>query len=472
MNKDFTPHDKEFFIVFADAIKEGIALVRKIESENKYVGSHYKLPSVTYKADGMPDFSMFGANPTDYGEAFGLSDSSKINYNDIPAIKNFVDFAKAKEYIQNHFKEFYKNYPSEFDFFETSILLLYRYAIDRYMNTYKDKDFEKELFIPIYEPIENGIFSEALNIEILVPILMIGFNFESQEISENCSIVKMDDGIQLSRAGKIESAPEIHWVVAHKASHAILFSNYTIENSGNSLLNSFASVTCYPNDKIEEIFAAVRIVTGFNTGYAQILAKPTNWTFNYKATLPPLYGAITRSYPNFFDNGYWLQPTKVVTEEQSKKISEVCKQIVTTNNNRIRIALRRLNACFSRNNNEDRILDAAIGLESLFADDEKQEMTHKLALRVAAISKLDKIFDYNPTEIFAAIKKIYAYRSAVAHGSKDAEKKREIEIRGNKISTVELAIELLRKSLIVLLRHPEYLTPTKIDSDLLLGTTL
>lgn len=468
--KVFQTHDKELFDVFADAVKEGVAIVRKLEAEKKYIGNHYKFPSVSYQEDGMPSFSMFGNQPVDYGNPFGLRSSATVNCNDIPAIKNFIEFAKNKDYIQKHYKEFYREPPSEFDFFDTLILLLFTNVIDRYMNIHKGKEFEIELFIPIYEPIENGIFNEKLEINILIPILMLGFDFDFLKLNDNSAITRMNDETQLSRAGKTDSAPEIHWVVANKASHAILFTNYSIENKGYStVFNLLASATTYPIDKVEEFLAALRIVTGLNTGYAQILAQPTNWAFDYKAFLSPLHGAVVRAYPNHFDNGYWLKPTEIITEKQAEKVINIYNQILAINNNRIRIALRRLNTCLLRDNDEDRILDAAIGLEALFADDEKQEMTHKLALRVAVISKIATTFNYTPTQVFSAVKKIYSYRSAIAHGSRDADKKREVDINGNKISTIELAIEFLRNSLIVLLENPKYLTSTTIDEELLLG---
>lgn len=468
--KVFQPKDEQLFKILADAIKEGITIVRKLEEEKKYIGNHYKFPSVSYKVDGMPDFSIFGSQPLDYGNPFGLSPSSVVNCNDIPEIKKFIDFAKDKDYIQKHFKEFYKDYPSDFNFFEISILLLFNNAIDRYISLNKQEQFRDDLFTPIYELIENGIFDEQLKINILIPILMLGFDFEFLKLNHNTAIIRMNDDVQISRAGKTDSAPEIHWVVANKASHAILFTNYTIANKGySSVFNSLASATTYPIDEIEEFLAALRIVTGLNTGYAQLLAQPINWAFNFKAYLPPLHGAIVRAYPNYFDKGYWLNPTDIITEEQAKQVGKIYEQILAIKNNRIKIALRRLNMCLLRSIDEDRILDAAIGLEALFADDEKQEMTHKLALRVAAISKIGKTFNNTPIEILSAVKNIYSYRSAIAHGSKNADKKRNINIGGNIVSAVDLSIDFLRKCLIILLENPKYLTPTLIDSELLLG---
>lgn len=96
-------------------------------------------------------------------------------------------------------------------------------------------------------------------------------------------------------------------------------------------------------------------------------------------------------------------------------------------------------------------------------------MTHKLALRAGAVSRLNSDKFYNPVEIFKAVKIIYSYRSAVAHGSKDVEKKRMLEIGDKKITSVEFAIDLLRKSIMILLENQKYLEPYNIDEDLLLS---
>ena len=52
-------------------------------------------------------------------------------------------------------------------------------------------------------------------------------------------------------------------------------------------------------------FAALRLATGIETGYAQILMIPRKWTFEYLADLIPSYGVTVRRYPNHFDNYGW-----------------------------------------------------------------------------------------------------------------------------------------------------------------------
>lgn len=136
----------------------------------------------------------------------------------------------------------------------------------------------------------------------------------------------------------------------------------------------------------------------------------------------------------------------------------------------LRFASRRLNLCYLREDEEDAILDATIGLESLLVGGEKNEITHKLALRMAALSTLDAGNQRGPVDIFRDIKEIYRFRSAMAHGSNKSSQKREIAIRkGEAIPTVVAAINYLRMALGILLNHAEYRDLAKIDEVLLLG---
>ena len=111
-------------------------------------------------------------------------------------------------------------------------------------------------------------------------------------------------------------------------------------------------------------------------------------------------------------------------------------------------------------------------MEALLSDDERQEMTHKLALRMAALLSLCKTGQQTPVEVFRAVKKIYRYRSAVVHGSAKTTDKHEIAVSDKeKIPTVTLAINYLRMAINILIDNPQYLKASKIDEELILGNT-
>jgi hypothetical protein len=65
--------------------------------------------------------------------------------------------------------------------------------------------------------------------------------------------------------------------------------------------------------------------------------------------------------------------------------------------------------------------------------------------------------------------RIYAYRSAIVHGSKTTEKKRVIKIDKEEIEVHSLAVRFLRKTLRILIEYPQFREAKKIDENLLLG---
>ena len=155
--------------------------------------------------------------------------------------------------------------------------------------------------------------------------------------------------------------------------------------------------------------------------------------------------------------------------EDVTEVGRLHSKLLETKSNKLTLATQRLNRCFLRESEEDSILDATMAMEMLLSDDSRQEITHKLALRMAALSKLSTTSTQPPIEVYRAVKKIYAYRSAVIHGSTKIEDKRELKL-GNqeRISAVTVAVNYLRSAISTLVEHSEYLDPARIDEELLL----
>jgi hypothetical protein len=134
---------------------------------------------------------------------------------------------------------------------------------------------------------------------------------------------------------------------------------------------------------------------------------------------------------------------------------------------RLNLAIKRLNSSALRTNDEDGIIDSAIALEALLADG-NVEMTYKVSLRAAALAGLRPLAV--PTRVLDEMKQIYAFRSAVVHGSVSDMQKRKVLTRdGEKLPTAQVALEHLRTVLMVVAENPKYLDVKAIDTDLLLG---
>ncbi|KKD53946.1 hypothetical protein C400_16055 [Paenibacillus sp. ICGEB2008] len=125
--------------------------------------------------------------------------------------------------------------------------------------------------------------------------------------------------------------------------------------------------------------------------------------------------------------------------------------------------------CILREEEDDSILDATIAMEALLSDGERGELTHKLAMRMAAIFKISE-YAYTPDMVFNSVKKIYSYRSSIVHGgSKPKNQEIVIDELNLRIPTPKLAVVFLKIAIRVLVENPKYFDPKYLDQELLRG---
>lgn len=81
-------------------------------------------------------------------------------------------------------------------------------------------------------------------------------------------------------------------------------------------------------------------------------------------------------------------------------------------------AIRRFRDAYDRAAPEDRLIDSWIGLEALVLSDSKQELAYKAGMRIATLVGAT---GEEREHLFKLTKKLYAARSAVAHGASDSD---------------------------------------------------
>ena len=140
----------------------------------------------------------------------------------------------------------------------------------------------------------------------------------------------------------------------------------------------------YPLNVIDGFFAALRLITGYPTGYAQLVVLPLGWASDYKAEWCDFKQRPSGTLPPWFEKGYWNEDVPLVTTKQMQEVASLYLTIQKLNEKRLTVALRRFNLNSLRRNAEDGLLDAMIGLEALLSDG-NQEMTYKVALRMAGL---------------------------------------------------------------------------------------
>jgi hypothetical protein len=231
-------------------------------------------------------------------------------------------------------------------------------------------------------------------------------------------------------------------------------------------------LTLFPTDLVEQVFASLRISNVVHTGYAQLLLLLAGRASHAAPSRPPpLYGIETRQYPTYFDRGVWRVEVPTLTRDDLETTRDVAKKLLSVKNGSLVIAARRLNDSHLRDRIDDAVIDALIGLETLLGDDSPQEMTHKLAMRVAALARLrPDAARPNAVAVFKEVKKIYEYRSKIVHGKLDsAAKTVNNAFGGDKRGPLLAALKHLRNAIVALLNHPEFRSPTVIDEQILLG---
>jgi hypothetical protein len=468
--KLFSMKDETLYRLFKEFTFEVYPLL-DTAIENKWIKPRYDTyPSVKYKSNGMPEISNYSVkNPIKISDLFrSWGGTPDIN------LKEFNSYNSLENYLLNHKQHLNTIYPDNLDArdsstFKTLAIAIIEDFLERYYHLNQDKHENEQLLKSIYFEVEKYIYAEYLNFDISIPLLFLQFEPDEFSINGNITLRRIKDEYQKARFDVRSYTPPISDAIITNATHELVFKNYHIKKGKKYFGFELSDEKAYPLFQFELFFNAIKIITNFNSGFAQILIYPHNWADFYRMDLPVLKGLSVRKYPNYFDDFYWNKDTfPKVSEPEIKRIAFVYNRLLNNENNKIQIANRRLRSSYLRDNEEDSILDIIIALETLLSDNEKGEITHKLALRTA---RLISMFNqhYNALQVFNAVKKIYDFRSAVVHGSHKIDSKREIKLHAEAepISTISLANDFLREIIGVLIEHPQYLDSKEVDKLLL-----
>ncbi|TJY59310.1 hypothetical protein E4T66_12995 [Sinimarinibacterium sp. CAU 1509] len=467
----------EYRDLFLAAFKDGLRLVCGAKDSGKYIGSYYDFPQLSYGKNGLPQLSsMLGAGPVDYGQCF-YSWGSKpgIDEDEIESFCALVRYVRSRERLLKRFSSPVDPLPMEakklqIDKFQ--ILSAVKNSINQYIHKFKSFEYQNQFIDEVIDPAIAYIFDERLSIDIFVPILFLDFLTDEHELANGIAIVRIPDEQHLARYKVKSYNTSAHQSVIQAATHALVLRDWYVPNAERMWdFNILNDASAYPIDVIDRFFGAIRIFSTNKTGYGQIYSVSKGWDQHSEAGLPCVQGATLRAYPSDFENFYWnMDQVPSISSDQLNRITEVFEQLSVAPQNSISLSLKRLNRCLVRDEEEDAVLDATIALEALLSDDGMQEMTHKLAMRVGALAGFDASFGRNPVEAFGDIKKIYGYRSAIVHGSKNIEKSRMVKFDENTQKPAHnLSADYVRLVLRVLLANERFRDPKQIDQELLLG---
>ncbi len=469
----------QFYEHVRRAVIDGLTVVRNREDEREHFPQHRKFPVISYLDSGLPTFSdargIFGNAPINFSDpiqALLLGDRGE----DPDSWEGLWRFVCEDDRLHEHF-DVERFLPDPKSKLESSAKIRMKnrlhQLIDHYIHITGLRRFRKNLFVPIFDRWARACYPEKVPVQFVVPIVVLDFQIEDRcELTASVGIERMSEEFQLSRA------PEEHyWGSATRgvlgaATHALILSGWEVPNVSSwnrdiTLSNIDALYPVVPH--VERFFSALRIVTGFDTGYGQIITRPDGWCDRWAAHLESVRSAQARAFPERLE-GIWMSTDRqVVTESDLNRVARVFDGLDESQSNRLAIASKRLNSAYLRREEDDSIIDICIGLEALFLGDGRAEITHKLATRLGALWSEDPALNMNPHEVFLATKMLYSYRSAVVHGSRKKETKRLIKPRPDKeVEALDLGLNLLRHSLEVIVNRPDLLKDGALDC-LLLG---
>lgn len=313
-----------------------------------------------------------------------------------------------------------------------------------------------------------ALTAERLNTPVVIPIALTRFAFDRARLSDDAILIRMSAGLQQARWYNKARSANGHDAVLASATHALVLTHWGIPNDAKWRLGETLSIAApQVTSVVETFFAALRLELGIETGYAQEIRIGRGWRSHARLQEPEVYAVGARRYPSWFDDYGWnADPLPEVDRKGIEAVASTWRVLRGLEDDRVTLALRRLNAAMTRDEPADAILDATIGLEVLLGDGDGQSIAWKLRMRAAALIGVDA--DRARMEaIRIAIRDTYDARATIVHGGR-----RKSGAAADAYAASRCAIDVLRDVIRALVRHPEYLKPERIDADLLLTSRM
>jgi hypothetical protein len=475
-------HEPELYEALKAALSDGLAYIRNLQLQGKFIAKYTRFPMLGSFESGLPSFSeansLFGNSPIDFRDPFrpwaGGAKPEIPSWNRAFEVASGVLRFRAYhgfDYWDERAQEDANSYAAGHNRFTVEFAI--KNLIDRYAHTTRSTVFEEGAFYLVYLEWERSIYLKKLPFDILVPILFLEFAVgELASHTRHIGIQRMNEPMQLARNTQRSFTVTAHDAVIGAATHALVLYDWEIGNDtwmGTSTTLSNADAFSEVFQRVDRFFAALRVQTGVETGYSQIVIRPQGWGYSWEAHLPEVFVLSRREYPDNFEAYGWLKRPSVISEPDCGAALDLYEALSAIPENKLTVASKRLNSAYLRRDEADAILDVTIGLETLLADDSNSEIGYRMALRMGALAAMEPFGGYDPQDVFRLCKKIYDYRSAVVHGSRGSDKKRLVKLptQSEAVPAVALGLSLLRYTINALAKRPELLDSKRLDAHLL-----
>jgi hypothetical protein len=478
---EIAPQDPRLYEAVSAFVLEARENYREVVNERTYLPRDSTFPTLsTFEESGFPYVSPgINASVPEYDRLFSMEDTrwTVITFGEWDSWKRLVEVVEGHDRLVKFMGLPSGTVPTDGDrrrMWLISIQLVPLGIFDRLMHVVGIQ-FDDASLLEAYLPVERYLLNERLDVSFVVPVALTRFSLPDRgiQLTNTAAIVELTKGMQLARVPEYQVGATVNRHVLSAATHAFVLFDWWITNEHEFSLGG-EELDWYPLDRIDCFFQALRIVTGIDTGYAQVFILPRDWARRWRADLPPIEtGALGRRYPPHFEKRICLRETPAVSEDDAKEVARIYGALSDAPSN-LALAARRLSSAMLREDEADVILDLCIGLEAALGDPRsKTEIVHKLGLRAAAVLALDPAATASPHQVFRDVRDIYDYRSAVAHGDASQDKKRHLRGEGNERTDARpasvVATDFLRRALRILLARPELRDPRVIDEQLILS---
>ncbi len=382
-----------------------------------------ELPSVTAFDRGWPNLSrsrLFPHDdaPTDFSALFGPKrDQLKpIAYSDVPELAALILYVRAHDDLRARVAIATATGRADIEdrMLEIQVADLALSLLDRARATGVATE---DALLPLYLERERAWLLDPLPVEYVIPLVLTAFELgQVLVVDATTRIEPMDAATQAARAPGDYSITSVPDTVIGAATHALVVSGRQLSNPGPGPRLFGRDNEPVPLDDADLVCEALRIATHIDVGYAQVLRRPLGWADRWDYDLPPLTTVATfRRYPDSFDDYGWLRAPNPISNEALQLVPALVSSLRAAAAH-VRLAARRLSLAALRATDDDRTIDACIGLEALLSEG-RDELSHRLALRAATALATRASDPADAQTVYELVRKVYSHRSAVVHGT-------------------------------------------------------
>lgn len=464
--------EKELKELVKKSVEDGLAILRYQEErvEQEEIAdpfSYYEqFPYLQWSRHGLPEFNYSSVSKIKYSNLFIRGN----RYNDIRSWKTLQQaLLNHKEYVNFYGitadEEVARDYHTYFFLAE---------LIDHYIHVHGNPEFHEKDFDAVFKSWHNSWAGNELIVDIWVPVLFLHFPVGEVELGPGVLLRQIDDEKQLSKAYFGRHLHSKLQQVLASATHALVFEGWTVDNSSLTARNDFLNDPNAFSDVLEHLgylVGALRVVTGEETGFGQLLAFPLGWTDQWAADLLPCYPIEHHHFPASFLNQKWKHTPPKVKEKDIQDIADIYGSLSKGGRKSLEVGVQKLNSIYLSDQSPESMIDILTGLEALLLDEVHGDPVYKLSMRLGSLLRISPFSRKEATDIFKVVEALYKYKLNVLKGSShlNGREKKISFYQRKKVDVVSFGTDLLRHILLTFFKNPQMQEPSYLDRQLIGG---